>query len=62
MSGADVPRTVTDDRGDRPDVQMSVVGILVAVGTAVVLLPVAPFLAVAWLVARDRENEYVEGT
>ena len=38
------------------------VGILVAVGTAVVLLPVAPFLAVAWLVARDRENEYVEGT
>ena len=62
MSEADRPRMVTDDRGDRPDAQMTVVGVQVAVGTGVVLLPVAPFLAVAWLVARDRENEYVEGT
>jgi len=61
MSEPDGPRTVTDDRGDRPDAQMSAVGTVVAVGTAVVLLPVAPFLALAWLLVRGRENEYVDG-
>jgi hypothetical protein len=48
----DGPRTVTEGSGETPDAQMNVLGLVVAAGSAVVLLPLVPVLAVAELVER----------
>jgi hypothetical protein len=48
----DGPRTVTEDAGETPDAQMNLLGLVVAAGSALVLLPLVPVLAVAELVER----------
>jgi hypothetical protein len=46
------PRTVTDDDGLTPDGQMNLVGLAVAAGNVLVILPLAPFLLLARLLDR----------
>ncbi|MFB6206503.1 MAG: hypothetical protein ABEJ05_08280 [Haloglomus sp.] len=58
MSDADTepPRSITEDHGRTDSPQMTVIGLIVAAGAALVLLPLLPFLAVLWLVADDRDR------
>lgn len=51
----DAPRTVTEDVGETPDAQMSLLGVVVAAGSALVVLPLVPVFAVAELVERVLE-------
>lgn len=53
MSESDAPRSITADHGRTQSPQMTVVGLVVAAGAALLLLPVLPFLAVLWVVAGD---------
>jgi hypothetical protein len=55
MSETDAPRSITEDHGRTASPQMTVVGVVVAGGAALLLLPVLPFLAVLWLIADDRD-------
>jgi len=48
----DGPRTVTEDAGETPDAQMNLLGLVVAAGSALVMLPLVPVLVVAELVER----------
>jgi hypothetical protein len=47
-------RTVTDDDGATPDTQMSAIGVSIALGVGVFLLPLAPLLAVLYGLRRLR--------
>lgn len=51
------PRTVTDDDGLVPSGQMSLVGLVVAAGNALLLLPLAPFFLLARLLAQRRVED-----
>jgi hypothetical protein len=51
MAETDHPRSVLDEAESTRSVQMTLVGLVVAVGAALVLLPLAPFIAAFWLVA-----------
>ena len=48
----DGPRTVTEDTDETPDAQMTLLGLVVAAGSAIVMLPLLPILAVAELLER----------
>lgn len=47
-----MPETVSDYSGATPNPEMSTIGYLVAAGCALVLLPLLPVLALAWLASR----------
>jgi hypothetical protein len=47
-----VYRTVTPPYRSRPDREMHTVGLLLFAGLIVLLLPLGPFLLVAWLFAK----------
>jgi hypothetical protein len=59
MADADTetPRSITADHGRTQSPQMTVVGLVVAAGVALLLLPVLPFLAVLWVVAGDGRDD-----
>ena len=42
-------RTVSTPTGYGPNLQMSILGYIVAIGVAIVLLPLLPFIALLWL-------------
>jgi hypothetical protein len=44
--------TVTENDGMTPDPQMNLLGLIVAAGCALVMLPLVPFMLAAWLVDR----------
>lgn len=48
---ASLRRTVSTSVGYHPDAEMSAIGLAVALGLLVVLLPLAPFLLAGWLVS-----------
>jgi hypothetical protein len=48
----DGPRSVTEPTDETADAQMNLLGLVVAVGSALVMLPLVPVLAVAELVER----------
>lgn len=45
-------RSVTDYSEPEPDAEMSLIGYVLAAGTALLLLPLLPFLAVLWVFDR----------
>ena len=48
----DGPRAVTDPDGMTDDTQMTLLGIVVAAGSGLVMLPVVPLLLIAELIER----------
>ncbi|WP_323191713.1 hypothetical protein [Halostella sp. PRR32] len=47
-----MPRSVTEPSDYEPSAEMSVIGYLLAAMTAILLLPLLPFLAVLWVFDR----------
>jgi hypothetical protein len=45
-------RSVSENVGNHPVAQMSLIGYLVAAPMVIILLPLLPFLVVYWLVSR----------
>lgn len=50
-------RTVSRSRGATYNVRMGLVGVAVALGLLPVMLPLAPMLAVLWLLQRLRSDD-----
>jgi hypothetical protein len=57
MSDTDAPRSITEDHGRTTNPQMTVVGLVVAAGTTLLLLPLLPAIAVLWLFADDEDRQ-----
>ncbi|NHN47898.1 hypothetical protein G9464_09845 [Halostella sp. JP-L12] len=47
-----MPRSVTEPSESEPNAEMSLIGYVLAAGTALLLIPLAPFLAVLWVFDR----------
>ncbi|WP_135819928.1 DUF7535 family protein [Halostella litorea] len=47
-----MPRTVTELSGWEQNTEMSLIGYLLGAGTALLMLPLLPFLAVLWVFDR----------
>lgn len=50
-------RTVSTPTGYGPNLEMSILGYIVAIGVAVVLLPLAPIIVVLWLYFKLTESD-----
>ncbi|TSD14812.1 hypothetical protein DP107_07555 [Haloglomus irregulare] len=57
MSEPDAPRSIAEGHGRTTSPQMTVVGLVVAAGTALLLLPLLPAIAVLWLLADDEDRQ-----
>ncbi|WP_135533713.1 DUF7535 family protein [Halostella pelagica] len=57
-----MPRSVTEPSDYEPSEEMSVIGYLLAAMTAILLLPLLPFLAVLWVFDRLFGGNRVERT
>lgn len=57
MSETDAPRSITEDHGRTTSPQMTVVGLVVAAGAGLLLLPLLPAIAVLWLLADHDDRQ-----
>lgn len=60
MSETDTPRSITEDHGRTTSPQMTVIGLVVAGGTALLLLPLLPAFAVVWLLGDHDDRVSIE--
>ena len=59
-----MPRSVTEPSEPEPNAEMSLIGYVLAAGSALLLIPLAPFIAVLWVIDRlfggDRAGRTVD--
>ena len=49
-------RTVTPGYGPKKDVEMDVIGWSILLGMVILLVPLLPFIAIAWLISKVAER------